>query len=158
VIKLKALLGAVAPTLSSAIGGGPLASLAIKAVASKLGVPAEETAVERALETATPEQKAALSVEDQAFSVRMRELDIDAFKVQTKDTQHARETHKGQIFPQVFASVFLLLFFLYIFLITVSPPQQADLALSNLIVGNLMAVISGISGYLYGSQNGNGKK
>ena len=156
-IKLKALLGAVAPTLGGAIGG-PLGSIAIKAVASKLGVSPEETAVERALETATPEQKAALSVEDQAFAVRMRELDIDAFKVQTQDTQHARETHKGQIFPQVFASVFLLLFFLYIFLITVSPPQQADLALSNLIVGNLMAVISGISGYLYGSQNGNGKK
>ena len=152
-MKLKGLLTAFAPTLGNAIGG-PLGSIAMKAVASRLGVPVNESAVETALESATPQQIQALTVEDQAFAVRMRELDIDAFKVQTDDTQHARETSKGLIFPQVFASVFLLLFFGYIFLITVSPPSQADLALSNLIVGNLMAVISGISGYLYGSQNG----
>lgn len=156
-MKLKSLLQAFAPTLASSVGG-PLGSMAVKAIAGKLGVASTEQAVTEAIETATPEQKQALTEADQAFAIKMRELDIDAFRVETKDIQHARETHKGQIFPQVFASVFLLLFFLYIFLITVSPPQQADLALSNLIVGNLMAVISGISGYLYGSQNGNGKQ
>ena len=152
-MKLKGLLSAFAPTLGSAIGG-PLGKMAVTAIAGKLGVSDNEEAVTQALETATVEQRQALSEADQAFAIRMRELDIDSFKVQTEDVQHARELHKGLIFPQIFASVFLLLFFGYIFLITVSPPQQADLALSNLIVGNLMAVISGISGYLYGSQNG----
>ena len=128
--------------------------MAVTAIAGKLGVSDTEEAVTQALETATVEQRQALSEADQAFAIRMRDLDIDSFKVQTEDVQNARETHKGLIFPQLFASAFLLLFFGYIFLITVSPPQQADLALSNLIVGNLMAVISGISGYLYGSQNG----
>jgi len=149
-MKLKGLLSAFAPTLGSAIGG-PLGKMAVTAIAGKLGVSDNEEAVTQALETATVEQRQALSEADQAFAIRMRELDIDSFKVQTEDVQHARELHKGLIFPQIFASVFLLLFFGYIFLITVSPPQQADLALSNLIVGNLMAVISGISGYLYGS-------
>lgn len=152
-LKLKSLLKAVAPTLGNAIGG-PLGGLALKTVAAKLGVQPDESSVQSALENASPDQKEQLSAEDQAFAIRMRELDIDAFKVQTEDVQHARESHKGLIFPQLFASAFLLLFFGYIFLITVSPPAQADLALSNLIVGNLMAVISGISGYLYGSQNG----
>ena len=152
-MKLKGLLSAFAPTLGSAIGG-PLGKMAVTAIAGKLGVSDTEEAVTQALETATVEQRQALSEADQAFAIRMRELDIDSFKVQTEDVQNARETHKGLIFPQLFASAFLLLFFGYIFLITVSPPAQADLALSNLIVGNLMAVISGISGYLYGSQNG----
>ena len=152
-MKLKGLLSAFAPTLGSAIGG-PLGKMAVTAIAGKLGVSDNEEAVTQALETATVEQRQALSEADQAFAVRMRELDIDSFKVQTEDVQNARETHKGLIFPQLFASAFLMLFFGYIFLITVSPPAQADLALSNLIVGNLMAVISGISGYLYGSQNG----
>ena len=152
-MKLKGLLSAFAPTLGSAIGG-PLGKMAVTAIAGKLGVTDNEEAVTQALETATVEQRQALSEADQAFAIRMRELDIDSFKVQTEDVQNARETHKGLIFPQLFASAFLMLFFGYIFLITVSPPAQADLALSNLIVGNLMAVISGISGYLYGSQNG----
>ena len=152
-MKLKGLLSAFAPTLGSAIGG-PLGKMAVTAIAGKLGVSDNEEAVTQALETATVEQRQALSQADQAFAIRMRELDIDSFKVQTEDVQNARETHKGLIFPQLFASAFLMLFFGYIFLITVSPPAQADLALSNLIVGNLMAVISGISGYLYGSQNG----
>ena len=149
-MKLKGLLSAFAPTLGSAIGG-PLGKMAVTAIAGKLGVSDTEEAVTQAVESASPEQRQALTEADQSFAVRMRELDIDSFKVQTEDVQHARELHKGLIFPQIFASVFLLLFFGYIFLITVSPPQQADLALSNLIVGNLMAVISGISGYLYGS-------
>ena len=152
-MKLKGLLSAFAPTLGSAIGG-PLGKMAVTAIAGKLGVSDNEEAVTQALETATVEQRQALSEADQAFAIRMRELDIDSFKVQTEDVQNARETHKGLLFPQLFASAFLMLFFGYIFLITVSPPAQADLALSNLIVGNLMAVISGISGYLYGSQNG----
>ena len=152
-MKLKGLLSAFAPTLGSAIGG-PLGKMAVTAIAGKLGVSDTEEAVTQALETATVEQRQALSEADQAFAIRMRELDIDSFKVQTADVQNARETHKGLLFPQLFASAFLMLFFGYIFLITVSPPAQADLALSNLIVGNLMAVISGISGYLYGSQNG----
>ena len=152
-MKLKGLLSAFAPTLGSAIGG-PLGKMAVTAIAGKLGVSDTEEAVTQALETATVEQRQALSEADQAFAIRMRELDIDSFKVQTEDVKNARESHKGLIFPQLFASAFLMLFFGYIFLITVLPPAQADLALSNLIVGNLMAVISGISGYLYGSQNG----
>lgn len=152
-MKLKSLLGALAPTLGASIGG-PLGSLAVKTIAGKLGVPNTEEAVTAAVERATPEQKAVLSQTDQEFAIRMRELDIDAFRVQTADVQHARDAHKGERFPIFFGSVVLIGFFAYVFLITVSPPAQADLALSNLILGNLFAVVSGISGYLYGQQNG----
>lgn len=152
-MKLKSLLGALAPTLGASIGG-PLGSLAVKTIAGKLGVPNTEEAVTAAVESATPEQKAVLGQADQEFAIRMRELDIDAFRVQTADAQHAREAHKGEKFPIFFGSVVLIGFFAYVFLITVSPPAQADLALSNLILGNLFAVVSGISGYLYGQQNG----
>jgi hypothetical protein len=53
---LTAILGAVAPTLATAMGG-PLGGMAIKLVADKLGLP-ESTmeAVEAAVSNATPEQ------------------------------------------------------------------------------------------------------
>ena len=55
---LKAILGAVAPTLATAIGG-PLGGMAIKLVADKLGLPdATVEAVDAAVANATPAQLA----------------------------------------------------------------------------------------------------
>jgi hypothetical protein len=53
---LTAILGAVAPTLATAMGG-PLGGMALKMVADKLGLPeATMEAVEAAVTNATPDQ------------------------------------------------------------------------------------------------------
>ena len=55
---IKSILGAIAPTLATAIGG-PLGGMAMKMVADKLGLPdASLDALDAAVASATPEQLA----------------------------------------------------------------------------------------------------
>ena len=89
--------------------------------------------------------------------IRAMEINLEEFKVQAQSTQDARIAHKDSKFPIFFGSVVLIGFFAYVFVITIDPPDQQSLALVNLILGNLFGALSGISGYLYGSQT-NGKK
>jgi hypothetical protein len=75
---LTAILGAVAPTLATAMGG-PLGGMAIKLVADKLGL-SESTmeAVEAAVSSATPEQLAEIKKVEADFKVSMKQLDVDS--------------------------------------------------------------------------------
>ena len=85
------IVGAVAPTIATAIGG-PLGGMAMKVVAEVLGLPADssEKDVSRAMAAATPDQLLALKQADQDFAVRMRELDIDLEKIAASDRDSAR--------------------------------------------------------------------
>jgi hypothetical protein len=69
---LTAILGAVAPTLATAMGG-PLGGMAIKMVSDKLGL-SESTmeAVEAAMSNATPEQLAEVKKVEADFKVQMK--------------------------------------------------------------------------------------
>ena len=151
---MKGLLKALAPTLVNvATSGNPVAGVAIKLAAKKLGI--GESASIQDIENHIEQNPEKIElVKNAENEIRAMEINLEEFKVKTKDAQHAREIHKGEKFPIFFGSVVLIGFFAYVFLITVNPPAQADLALSNLILGNLFAVVSGISGYLYGQQNG----
>tara|TARA_B100000575_G_scaffold212704_1_gene173522 strand:- start:97 stop:558 length:462 start_codon:yes stop_codon:yes gene_type:complete len=151
---VKGLLKALAPTLVNvATSGNPVAGVAIKLAAKKLGI--GESASIQDIENHIEQNPEKIElVKNAENEIRAMEINLEEFKVKAKDAQHAREIHKGEKFPIFFGSVVLIGFFAYVFLITVNPPAQADLALSNLILGNLFAVVSGISGYLYGQQNG----
>lgn len=151
---MKGLLKALAPTLVNvATSANPVAGVALKLAAKKLGIP--ETATIEDVENHIEQnpQKIEL-VKNAENEIRAMEINLEEFKVQTADVQHSREAHKDSKFPIVFGLVVLLFFCFYVTLITVHPPAQADLALSNLILGNLFAVVSGISGWLYGQTNG----
>ena len=54
---LKGIINAVAPTLGTALGG-PMGGLAAQAISSVLGVKPEPKSIEKALQSATPEQLA----------------------------------------------------------------------------------------------------
>lgn len=88
----KGVLGTVAPTLATAIGG-PLAGQAVRAIGEALGLPADagDRAVADAVAAATPEQLLALKKADQDFTIRMRELDIDVLSLDQRDRANARE-------------------------------------------------------------------
>ena len=87
----KSLLGSVAPTIATALGG-PLAGMAVKAIGDAIGVaaPTEET-VSVALQNATPDQLAAIKKADQDFAVKMEELGIDLERIQSADRDSARK-------------------------------------------------------------------
>jgi hypothetical protein len=65
-------LGAVAPTLATALGG-PLGGMAMKMVADKLGLPdASPEALDAAVASATPEQLAEIKKVEADFKVQMK--------------------------------------------------------------------------------------
>lgn len=86
---LKTFAGTVAPTLASAVGG-PLAGMAVTAIAGALGCKPNSTALTAAMAVATPDQLLALKQADQTFAAKMKELDIDEEKLSFDDTASAR--------------------------------------------------------------------
>ena len=156
-MKLKGLLKAVAPTLLSTVEkSSPIAAVAVRLAAKKLNLPDNSTPeqIENELENRPDATEILESVE---LQVKQMEANLEAQRLGNEDRADARKAHKDSIFLVLFGSAVLIGFFGYVFLITLQPPAQADLALSNLILGNLFAVVSGISGWLYGQQT-NGKK
>ena len=86
---LKNIVGAVAPTLGTALGG-PMGGMAANMIANVLGVPNNPKSIEKAMEEATPEQMLELKKAESDFEVKMKELEVDVFKLETEDIQDAR--------------------------------------------------------------------
>ena len=75
---LKTLVGTVAPTIGTALGG-PMGGMAANMISEVLGCDPEPKKIQKAMETATPEQLAELKKVETDFEVKMKELDIDLF-------------------------------------------------------------------------------
>lgn len=149
--KIKSIIGAVAPTIGSALGG-PLGGAAVQAVAQVLGVdPQQPKQIEQALQQATPEQLAEIKKAELAFEARMKELDVDVFALETKDIQHARVAHKGDWTPRVIALLCVFFFGGYIFSVTFMPPEANSEAVINLVLGYLGGVVSAIVSFYFGA-------
>jgi hypothetical protein len=88
----RALVGTVAPTIATALGG-PVAGLAVKALSNAvLGRDdGDEQEISAALQGASPETLAAIKKADQDFAVRMKELDIDVYRLDQQDRVSARD-------------------------------------------------------------------
>jgi len=89
-------LATVAPAIATAFAG-PLGGLATKAVVAALGLAddATEEELSKAVLGATPEQMLALKQADNAFKIRLRELDIDIERIDQADRQSARDRAKA---------------------------------------------------------------
>ena len=67
----KNIIGAVAPTLGTAIGG-PMGGMAANMIADVLGVPNDQKSIQQAMQSATPEQMLELKKAEQEFEVQMK--------------------------------------------------------------------------------------
>jgi Fe2+ transport system protein B len=154
-IKIGALLKTLAPTVAQA-AGGPMAGMAVKMVASRLGMPdADVEQIEQVLEN-QPEKAVEVQQADREFKNRIREMEIDleAFKVEAEDRQDAREKFADDPVPKIFAMVALVGFLGYVFMVTIQPPDANDDGVVNLILGYLGGLVSGISAFFFGGSNG----
>ena len=154
-IKLGSLLKTLAPTVASA-AGGPMAGMAVKMVASKLGVPdASADTIEQILQT-QPEKAVLVQQADGEFKDRIREMEIDleSFKAEVDDRKDAREKFSDDPTPKVFAMLALVGFLGYVFMVTLQPPDANDDGVVNLILGYLGGLVSGISAFFFGGSNG----
>ena len=149
---LKKVVGAVAPTLGSALGG-PMGRMAMNMIAEKLGVPNNPQAVEKAIENASPEQMIELKKAEQAFDLQMKELDVDVFKMEVADGQDARKHFSKDWTARIMGLSVIGGFLGYIFLVTLQPPEQNSEALINLVLGYLGGLTSAVVSFYFGASN-----
>lgn len=162
----KKLVGTVAPTLATALGG-PLAGMATKAIAA--AVLGNENATEREIQTAltnaTPETLLALKRADQEFAVKMKELDIDLEKVYSADRDSARNREiqtKDSWTPRILAAVVISGFFYSVWMVlgyqsdAFKDPLTATLA--GTLIGYVSAKADTIIAYYFGSSASSARK
>jgi hypothetical protein len=148
--KLKNLVGTVAPALGSALGS-PLGGAAISMIADKLGVPNNQQAVEKAIRQATPDEMLKLKEADNEFEVKMKELEVDIFRLEAEDKQNARATFSKDWTTKLMGILTLSGFMGYIFLVTLQPPEQNSEALINLVLGYLGGLASAVISFYFGA-------
>ena len=149
---IKGLIGAVAPTIGQALGG-PLGGTAAQAIAQVLGCKPDEKSIEKAVQNATPEQLTEIKKAELDFQARMKELDVDVFKLETADIQNARQAFKGDWTPRFIAIACVLFFGGYIALVTIQDPSANDDGIVNLVLGYLGGIVSSIISFYYGASH-----
>jgi len=158
----RALVGTVAPTIATALGG-PLAGMAVGAIGRAIlnRDSATETEVAAALVNATPDQLMALKKADQDFAAQMKQLDIDIFKLETADVQSARALFSVNYWPQITLSAFFVggyFVILYSYLtghVTIAG-ELKDTA--TVLIGIMSASVTAIMGFWFGSSFGSREK
>ena len=130
------IIGAVAPTLGTA-----------------LGVPNNPKAINQAMAVATPEQMLQLKQAEQAFEVQMKELEVDVFSLEVEDKQDARGKFSKDWTARIMGIAVVGGFMGYIFLVTLQPPEQNSEALINLVLGYLGGLASAVISFYFGASN-----
>jgi len=151
-MKLKTILGSLAPTLGAALGG-PLGGQAGQILSSVLGVANNPKSIELAVQNLTAEQMVELKKAEKGFEVRMKELDVDVFALETKDRQDARSRFSGDWTPKLIGVVTIIGFFGYIGLITFFPIDDSSDDVVMLIIGSLTGIASAVISFYFGSSN-----
>jgi hypothetical protein len=149
---IKGLIGTLAPTIGKALGG-PLGGAAAQTIASVLGCKTDEKSITTAIQAATPEQLAEIKKAEFDFKARMKELDVDVFKLETDDIQNARMAFKGDWTPKFIAVACVLFFGGYIALVTLQDPATTDNGIVNLVLGYLGGIVSSIISFYYGASH-----
>ena len=154
--KIKGLVGQLAPTLGAALGG-PVGGAAAGMLAEVLGCDPTPQKIERALSQATPEQLAEIKKAELDFEVRMKELEVDVFALETKDIQHARESFSEDWTARAIAILSILLFGGYVLLVTLQPADDNDLNVVNLVLGYLGGIVSSVVSFYFGASKAGSK-
>jgi len=153
-MKLGGLLKSLAPTIASA-AGGPMAGMAVKMAAQKLGMPdATANEIEDLIER-EPEKAVLLKEADKEFKDRIREMEIDleSFKTEVEDRKDARAKFSGDLTPKVFCILALILYGAYVMTVTILPHDQNDETIISLVLGQLSGILGTCAAFFYGGSN-----
>ena len=146
------IIGSVAPTLGTALGG-PLGGMAGDVISKILGVDNNPASLEKAIATATPEQLMEIKKAEKDFEAKMKELDVDLYKLETAEKQHARGMFSKDWTARIIGIAMVGGFLGYIFLVTLQPPEQNSEALINLVLGYLGGLASAVISFYFGASN-----
>jgi hypothetical protein len=159
--KFGPLLGQVAPSIATALGG-PLAGIAVKTLSNALlgHDLGSEDDVATALMNASPEQLSAIKKIDADFKVRMKELDIDLERISAGDRDSARQMQRDtkDWVPKVLAIGITAGFFgVLIWMLLNGMPKTGTEALL-MMLGALGTSWNNIVQFYYGSSAGSKAK
>ena len=146
------IIGSVAPTLGTALGG-PLGGMAGDVISKILGVDNNPASLEKAIATATPEQLLEIKKAEKDFEAKMKELDVDLYKLETQEKHDARRTFSKDWTARIIGIAMVGGFLGYIFLVTLQPPEQNSEALINLVLGYLGGLASAVISFYFGASN-----
>ena len=152
---LKSLIANAAPGLATALGG-PMAGMAVKMMADKLGVAPTEQAVADHL-TQHPEHL-----------VRLQEIDLEKLKADHANTADARAMQKAAMasgdkwlarFVPILSSFWSVVATTYIFAVTFMEIPEANQRFADTVLGFMLAtVVATILNFFLGSSDGSKKK
>ena len=157
----KSVLGVVAPTVATALGG-PLAGLAVEALGAAFGITnATEKDVQQALEKGklTGDQIVQMKMAEDALKTKMRELDIQENQLYVSDRDSARKreasvqdsTNRNLAYVIVGA-------FLAMVGATLLGYAKVESVLAGTLVGYLSAKCEQILAYYFGSSRSGDRK
>lgn len=157
----KSLVGTIAPTLATALGG-PMAGMAVKAIAGGLlgDESAGEAEIAAALQGATPADMLRLKEADQSFKLEMEKLGVDLERIAAddRDSARAREIATKDNTPKILAGVIVSGFFATLATIAfVEIPAGAQQPI-NILLGSLTALLIQVGNYYFGSSAGSKEK
>jgi hypothetical protein len=167
-MNFKKIIGSVAPTLGTALGG-PLGGMAAKFAVDKL-IPGAKpkdandamSILENFISGASPDQIAQLKKLDHEFKVQMKELGIRESELAAKDRADARQMAVAQgILPQItFSGVYTLGYFCLVaaaFSGSIQVPDELRVEFGN-AMAFLTAIQLQIMNFWFGSSSGSKEK
>lgn len=148
------LIGSVAPTIATALGG-PVAGMAVKAISGALfgHDSATEDEIRTVLANPTGDQLAALKKIDADFAVQMKALDIDLERIAAGDRASARDMQKEtkDWIPRALAVTVTIGFFgILLYMLVYGLPTTGNEALL-LLLGALQTAWMGIIAFYFGA-------
>lgn len=159
--KIGGIIGAVAPTIATALGG-PLAGMATKFVSNALFGHQDGTAddIQAALLNPSGDQLAALKKIDADFKTQMKSLDIDLERIAAGDRDSARQMQMStkSWLPETLAIMVTIGFFgIIAYIIKFGLPESGKEAVL-LLLGSLGTAWGGVMAFYFGSSAGSQKK
>jgi hypothetical protein len=130
-----------------------MGGMAANMIADVLGCKNEPKEIQKAIDNATPEQMLELKKAEAEFEIKMKELEVDVFKLETADIQDARGKFGKDWTARIIGIAVVGGFMGYIFLVTIQPPEQNSEALINLVLGYLGGLASAIISFYFGASN-----
>jgi len=159
--KFGPLLGQVAPTIATALGG-PLAGVAVKTLSNALfgHENASEEQISDAMASATPDQLAAIKKIDADFKVQMKSLDIDLERIAAGDRDSARQMQRDtkDWTPKVLAFFITFGFFGALVWILVFGIPKTGMEVILMMLGSLSTAWTGVIQFYFGSSAGSKEK
>ena len=162
----KKIVGAVAPTIATALGG-PLAGLGIKALSEALLGRSDGTEddISKALATAGTADMVKLREIDAQFAAQMKALDVDLERISAadRDSARSREVKSGDAWtPRVIGCLALGGFLWAVYWVLSGQVQgmtdPTTVALVGTLVGYVSAKADQVVSYYFGSSAGSARK